>query len=102
MKSKRELLDCVNYLTKGHGALEEPNNIDPSKVFQLDEEGRTRLTESDLQGLIDEQSGWPYFGKIFMISALNGDGVGDIQVSAVTLPPHSLFSCCLVNCSLSL
>lgn len=68
MKSKRELLDCVRILTG------QSNERDQHSYHG------NSITEAELQDIVNEQSGWPHFKDVFMISALTGDGVGDIQV----------------------
>ncbi|XKL67415.1 hypothetical protein PGB90_002906 [Kerria lacca] len=68
MKSKRELLDCVRILTG------QSNERDQHSYHG------NSITEAELQDIVNEQSGWPHFKDVFMISALTGDGVGDIQL----------------------
>lgn len=39
-----------------------------------------KLTEITVQEKIKNVKGWPGFEKVFMVSALEGSGVGDIMV----------------------
>lgn len=75
LKTKRDLLDCVDSLTNGRRILDE------DKMIEIEESGVARISENDLKILVTEQTGWPYFKDIFMVSALTGNGVGDIQVN---------------------
>lgn len=40
----------------------------------------TGLTESQIAKAIQGKIGWPNFSRLFLISALDGDGVQDVQV----------------------
>lgn len=40
-----------------------------------------KMTQSEFQETLNMEVGWPHFSDIFMVSALHGDGVGDIKVS---------------------
>lgn len=75
LKTRRDLLDCVDSLTNGRRILDE------DKMIEIEESGVARISENDLKILVTEQTGWPYFKDIFMVSALTGNGVGDIQVN---------------------
>lgn len=65
MKRKRDLLELTDRLTSG----QVDTNVD-----------RGSLTQSQFQEMISKEIGWPRFENIFMVSALNGDGVGDIKL----------------------
>ncbi|XP_065209854.1 GTPase Era, mitochondrial [Planococcus citri] len=65
MKHKRDLLELTHRLSTGRSDA----NV-----------GRDLLTQSEFQEIIDKEDGWPHFESIFMVSALNGDGVGDIKM----------------------
>lgn len=65
MKRKRDLLELTDRLTDGHLDV----NVE-----------RDSLTQSQFQETISKESGWSHFESIFMVSALHGDGVGDIKV----------------------
>lgn len=49
---------------------------DISKCLDINE----KLTEISVQERIQKVRGWPGFEKVFMVSALEGSGVGDIMV----------------------
>lgn len=40
-----------------------------------------RRSEEDILKEIKSQSGWPNFSQVFMVSALEGSGVGEVMVS---------------------
>lgn len=65
MKNKRDLLDITNKLINGIST----QDLLPNK-----------LTSSEFQEVISKEVGWSHFQDIFMVSALKGDGVGDIKV----------------------
>lgn len=66
MKDKRDLLPCVRILTMQDCA--------GSPITD-----RT-YTESELQTICAEQEGWHGFKDVFMISALEGNGVNHLHV----------------------
>lgn len=68
MKNRMDLLDCAKILTK--------NNVGSKRleISHLDQ------NEISIQEMISDEVGWEYFQSVFMVSALTGDGVGDIQV----------------------
>ncbi len=44
----------------------------------------SRITETNLE-FDENRTGWPFFRDVFMVSALTGDGIGDIEVVCHTL-----------------
>ncbi|XP_026287020.1 GTPase Era, mitochondrial isoform X1 [Frankliniella occidentalis] len=64
LKRKHNLLNLVTALTR------KPK----SHIV-----GSDKLTEQQVVGYLKNTTSWPHFSEVFMISALNGDGVGDIK-----------------------
>lgn len=80
MKSKRFLLSLTEKLTEG--------NLESVQQYKINPESDTNFTESqesfkEISGAAfpKERVGWNKFTEVFMVSALNGEGVGDIKVS---------------------
>ncbi|XP_075220669.1 GTPase Era, mitochondrial [Lycorma delicatula] len=74
IKSKRVLLDLADGLTcntmkqsKHHKSIK--NNV----------QDWSPKTELSVEKAIKKQKGWPYFKEVFMVSALDRNGVGDIK-----------------------
>ncbi|EEC03515.1 putative GTP-binding protein Era [Ixodes scapularis] len=92
LRSKRQLLECIHSLTEGVvGGVptrrQKPRNpkINADDLFSKTEAKlRGREIEDEAQGSSQESStephnGWPNFSEVFMISALNNDGVDDLR-----------------------
>ncbi|RZF34492.1 hypothetical protein LSTR_LSTR011734 [Laodelphax striatellus] len=71
IKSKGVLLDLVGHLTcTGHS----------KKLFNmLKDDVWSPKTEFSLQKQVKMNKGWPFFKEVFMVSALDGNGIGDIK-----------------------
>lgn len=55
--------------------------IDPEVKFWEDVEAYARLTTVDERKMfVEKKTGWPKFKEVFMISALDGDGIGELKV----------------------
>lgn len=102
MKAKRKLLDIVRLLTNNSLAGQsEISENEPSLVLDYTEtrEQQTtdmrhtealnnemnsshNLSELQIQRKVQNQKGWSKFSEVFMVSALLGDGMNDIKVTA--------------------
>lgn len=102
MKTKRKLLDVVRFLTNNSLARQSKmSEHEPSLVIDYTEsreqqtaDGRhsqplnsemnssQSLSELQIQRKVQNQKGWPNFSEVFMVSALLGDGMNDIKVTA--------------------
>lgn len=102
MKTKRKLLDIVRLLTNNSLAGQsEMSEHEPSLVIDytesreqqtadmrhtepLDNEMNSSqsLSELQIQRKVQNQKGWSKFREVFMVSALLGDGMNDIKVTA--------------------
>jgi hypothetical protein len=98
LKEKRLLLDYTNKLTEGIvGGKSIASNTDPRKrrmsrqnsdmstVNESNEElseptNSRNMSEKEVAKRIEGKMGWPNFSRVFMISAIDGDGVSDIVV----------------------
>lgn len=49
-----------------------------------------KLTESQVAKMIQGKIGWPHFSQVFLVSALDGDGISEISV--VPFPIFKIFS----------
>lgn len=81
MKCRRDLLDLARNLSNMYVPYKDAETP-PIKVG---------LKESQLKEL-SQWAGWPYFKDIFMVSALNGDGVADVRVSLTKIAHFSAVS----------
>lgn len=72
VKNKRYLLELADKLTCAK--LRDTNTI-PSVL------NTSTLSEEELMTQIHNQSGWPNFSQVFMVSALEGSGVSEVMVS---------------------
>lgn len=92
LRSKRQLLECIHSLTEGVvGGVptrrQKPRNpkLNADDLFSKTEAKlRCREIGNEAQGSRQESStephkGWPNFSEVFMISALNNDGVDDLR-----------------------
>lgn len=68
LKRKKDLLEVSSALSQKH-----PSNLAKIKPDEV--------TQQELSKHLQKISSWPYFREVFMISALEGDGVGDIKVT---------------------
>jgi hypothetical protein len=102
VKTKRKLLDVVRLLTNNSLARQsEMSEHEPSLVIDytesreqqtadmrhtepLDNEMNSSqsLSELQIQRKVQNQKGWSKFSEVFMVSALLGDGMNDIKVTA--------------------
>lgn len=102
LKEKRLLLALTNKLSEGIiGGKSVASNVDSmqERVSKqtIDNSLRTQssselkekelgqfqqISEREVMKKIEGKVGWPYFSNVFMISAIDGDGVLDIAVSA--------------------
>lgn len=102
MKTKRKLLDIVHLLTNNSLAGQsEISENEPSLVIDYTEtrEQQTAdmrhteppnneinssqsLSELQIHRKVQNQKGWSKFSEVFMVSALLGDGMNDIKVTA--------------------
>lgn len=71
LRSKRVLLDTINHLTLNTLAPPSGKGLGSKKK----EEAALPVDES---GLHREHLGWGHFSSVFMVSALNGDGLTDV------------------------
>lgn len=70
MKKKRYLLELADRLTcKKLKKQEAPKRQEWPK-----------MTEEDVLKEVRRHEGWPYFNQVFMVSALEGLGVGEVMV----------------------
>lgn len=75
---------------KPHSTATEPNdqreNIQNRKeVTEEDQYSTEYLKQSqEAKRAVHGMKGWPYFKRVFMVSALSGDGLGDIKVLLVS------------------
>lgn len=72
LKSKRILLDLADKLT---------SNKLSKTVVERRVNTSEKISEIDIQRRIKNESGWPGFQEVFMVSAIEGFGMGDIMVS---------------------
>jgi hypothetical protein len=102
VKAKRKLLDIVHLLTNnslaGHSETcehepslvvdyteyREQQTADTRHTEQLNNEMNSSqsLSELQIQRKVQNQKGWSKFSEVFMVSALLGDGMNDIKVTA--------------------
>ncbi|XP_039292056.1 GTPase Era, mitochondrial [Nilaparvata lugens] len=71
IKSKGVLLDFVDKLT-GSGHSKKGFNVLKDEVW-------APKTEFSIQKQVKLNKGWPFFKEVFMVSALDGNGIGDIK-----------------------
>lgn len=90
LKEKRLLLTLTTKLSEGiiGGNVASPNKFDnrlnPQKCDVVKEDPsctNSLITEKEVAKKIEGKIGWPQFSNVFMISAIDGDGVADIAVS---------------------
>lgn len=97
LKEKRHLLSLANKLTEGIIGGQSVNLI-PQKSKVLPTSGSAEpaekqekespqqlvvpsdLTEKQVMKAIEGKTSWPKFSRVFMVSALEGDGINDIMV----------------------
>jgi hypothetical protein len=78
LKSKRFLLSLTEKLTEG--------NLESMHQYKINPESDPSLPESQenfkeiSEVFTKEKVGWNKFTEVFMVSALSGEGVGDIKV----------------------
>jgi hypothetical protein len=114
VKTKRKLLDVVRLLTSD-SLSEQPETSEHEQSYteymqqqkrahdscRQVKDGRNSiiLTELQVQRKVVNERGWPNFREVFMVSALLGDGMNDIKVTArmkilfVSCSFISLFTC---------
>ncbi len=93
LKEKRLLLTLTTKLSEGiiGGNAASPDEFDnrfyPQKCDVVKEElsCSNSLTEKEVAKKIEGKIGWPQFSNVFMISAIDGDGVAEIAVSIIVL-----------------
>jgi hypothetical protein len=100
VKMKRKLLDVVRLLTNSSLAEhpetsehEQSSVVDYTECIQQqrahtsdsqmkDELNSPILSELQVHRKVVKERGWPNFKEVFMVSALLGDGMNDIKVTA--------------------
>merc|ERR1712071_13484 len=100
LKDKKLLLELIKNLTESvvDGKSLETAPV-PSKFFRHSRGNKTKLmtqpenefkednvqllnenlTEKQVEQIIQDKSGWPNFSRVFIISALNNDGLADVK-----------------------
>lgn len=64
--------------------LKQENRETPAAIDQEDSSNSFQgLSEKEVAKMVKGKTGWPNFSRVFMISALDGDGVIDIAVSGI-------------------
>ncbi|CAN7991651.1 unnamed protein product [Ixodes hexagonus] len=93
LRSKRQLLECIHALTEGvvggvptHRQKPRKPKLNADELFakaeaKLKNQGtkRDEAQDSPQQSSTEEHKGWPNFSRVFMISALDDDGVADVR-----------------------
>jgi hypothetical protein len=101
VKTKRKLLDVVRLLTNNSLAGQSRNSgHEPASVIDYaecvghqiadmshnhpvrDEVNYDKLSELQIHRKVLNERGWPHFREVFMVSALMGDGMNDVKVTA--------------------
>lgn len=101
MKTKRKLLDVVRLLTNNSltgqsktsehepsSVIDYPECIEQQQAHKShnhqvkDDMNSPILSELQVQRKVVNERGWPNFREVFMVSALLGDGMNDIKVTA--------------------
>lgn len=82
LKNKRFLLGLTEKLTEGNLESMNQYKINPESDHRFPE-GQDHETAMEMpteDTISKERIGWNKFTEVFMVSALNGEGVGDIKV----------------------
>lgn len=92
LRSKRQLLECIHSLTEGVVGGVPTSRQKPKKpklnaddlFARAEAKLKDREISDEAQGIhqessTEQQKGWPNFSDVFMISALNNDGVADVR-----------------------
>lgn len=87
LKEKRLLLALTNKLS---GGIIDGKSLDaPALQHKVPKTAANdsfqNLTEKEVTKMIEGKTSWPYFSRVFMISAIDGDGVLDLAVSLICL-----------------
>uniref|UniRef100_A0A1B6CJJ9 GTPase Era, mitochondrial n=1 Tax=Clastoptera arizonana TaxID=38151 RepID=A0A1B6CJJ9_9HEMI len=69
VKRKRLLLDLANKLTC---------NVLSNEIKPVKETTREKISDKEMKERLKNATGWPGFQEVFMVSAIDGFGVGDI------------------------
>ena len=88
LKEKRLLLALTNKLSEGivgGSAIQQNRNESAEKEENVVHFGTDSLTEKEVAKKIEGKIGWPHFSKVFMISAIDGDGVTEIAVCEINM-----------------
>ena len=94
LKTKQKLIDISNFLTNGGRIMgrnvESLQKLDfklqdryLNAILDKTEQKKLRTNPPEyfdsIEPIQDDQEGWSYFSKVFMVSALTGDGVEDLR-----------------------
>jgi GTPase Era involved in 16S rRNA processing len=98
LKEKRLLLELTNKLSEGiigghsvascsdphpkrnSGQKDDISTVNKSNVQLSEHTHLQNLSEKEVAKRIEGKFGWPHFSRVFMISAIDGDGVSDVVV----------------------
>lgn len=96
LRSKQKLIDISNYLTNGGYIDGRPTKAKDQKDIRLNDrymnqilarteaklnkaKGEEKIDLDSIPPIEEDQEGWSYFSRVFMISALSEDGVDDMR-----------------------
>lgn len=78
------LLETVDELTGGQYGRKEAQDTESEDTESEDHHRRRELGDSKEEWRVQAvQTSWPHFQRVFMTSALTGDGVDDLRVGCV-------------------
>ncbi|XP_013789808.1 GTPase Era, mitochondrial-like [Limulus polyphemus] len=102
LQSKQKLLEVSRSLTMGKvGGKDMPAFPSRRKNQKISLNSLFKVTEDKLEenNKVDTETGWPNFSRVFMISALDGNGVADLKTYFLeTAHPSSwLYHCSMVT-----